>query len=328
MVRKDKNINIYGLNKSYSTTRLITTQISKTLEDHVFKVFKQLPPNVKRKAEGGLRTKGCFKKSIKGKPLISVITVLYNAEEFVEKTIISVISQTYDNVEYIIIDGGSDDKTLEIIKKFDNLIDYWVSEPDDGIFDAMNKAIDLANGDWLNFLNAGDKYINKEILSKIKEMLGDDQSLYGFSFNEQILLGKRKYQRTRLPKNIIYNMPTCHNAMFFPKNQTIKYRLEYEVSSDYNYFREYIERGYIFRTSDFLAVAWLRGGFSDKRIFRNIKDRLVSNFKYKGKSLFPLYSFIFYLKEYFVQALKRFLPMNILNLIRRITNFEYTEVDD
>lgn len=260
--------------------------------------------------------------------MISIITVSLNADKYLEKTIQSVLNQTYKNIEYIIIDGGSNDKTVEIIKKYDSMIDYWVSEPDNGIFDAMNKGIDLAKGDWLTFLNAGDNYINKEIISKIIEKLEDNQSLYGFGFNEQIYVGNRKYERTRLPRNIIYNMPTCHNAMFFPKNKTIKYRLEYEVSSDYNYFREYIEKGYIFRISDLIAVAWLRGGFSDKRISRNIKDRFVSNYKYKRNSLFLLPIFIFYCKEFFVQALKRLLPMNFLNRIRRIMNTEYTEIDD
>ncbi|HAH56818.1 MAG TPA: glycosyltransferase, partial [Bacteroidales bacterium] len=85
---------------------------------------------------------------------MTVVTVVFNGVEFLEDTIKSVIGQTYDNVEYIIVDGGSKDGTLDIIKKYEYAIDYWVSEPDKGIYDAMNKAIDLGSGDWINFMNA------------------------------------------------------------------------------------------------------------------------------------------------------------------------------
>jgi len=83
---------------------------------------------------------------MKNKPLISIVTVVYNGEEFLEETIKSVVSQTYKNIEYIIIDGGSTDGTVDIIKKYEDKIDYWVSEPDSGIYDAMNKGIDKASG--------------------------------------------------------------------------------------------------------------------------------------------------------------------------------------
>jgi hypothetical protein len=94
------------------------------------------------------------------KPLITFVTVVFNGEKFLEKTILSIINQTYDNIEYIIIDGGSTDGTLDIIKKYEQAIDYWVSEKDKGIYDAMNKGIDLATGEWINFMNAGDRLLD------------------------------------------------------------------------------------------------------------------------------------------------------------------------
>ncbi len=88
-------------------------------------------------------------KQIDSLPLITVITVVYNGEKYLEETIQSVINQTYPNVEYIIIDGGSTDETIDIIKKYEDKIDLWISEKDEGIYDAMNKGIYLATGQWV-----------------------------------------------------------------------------------------------------------------------------------------------------------------------------------
>lgn len=94
----------------------------------------------------------------KSMPLFSIITVVYNGEKTIEKTINSVLNQTYKNIEYIIIDGNSKDKTVDVIKKYEDEIEYWQSEPDCGIYDAMNKGINLAKGDYICLLNADDWY--------------------------------------------------------------------------------------------------------------------------------------------------------------------------
>ena len=99
--------------------------------------------------------------------LISVVTVSYNAVSTIEQTILSVINQTYPNVEYIIIDGGSTDGTVDIIKKYADKIAYWVSEPDKGIYDAMNKGGLKTTGDFIQFLNAGDWLENEHVIEKI-----------------------------------------------------------------------------------------------------------------------------------------------------------------
>lgn len=100
-------------------------------------------------------------------PLISVVTVCYNAATTIEATIQSVINQTYPHIEYIIIDGGSTDGTVDIIKRYANRIAYWVSEPDKGIYDAMNKGIEVATGEWINFMNAGDWFYDECVLSNV-----------------------------------------------------------------------------------------------------------------------------------------------------------------
>ena len=98
------------------------------------------------KLEGGLRTQGHRRSSSPEKPLVSVVTPVFNGEGHLEETILSVLNQDYDNIKYIIIHGGSTDGTQAILKKYDDRIDYWISEPDNGIYDAMNKGIRLAKG--------------------------------------------------------------------------------------------------------------------------------------------------------------------------------------
>lgn len=98
---------------------------------------------------------------------ISVITVCYNCCEQLEKTILSYISQSYKNKELIVVDGGSHDNTLCIIKKYEDYITKWISEPDNGIYDAMNKGLKLSSGEWVNFMNAGDVFANCDVLSNI-----------------------------------------------------------------------------------------------------------------------------------------------------------------
>lgn len=160
---------IVSLDEGYSTTRLLTQekpQIINTPEDK-FETVLFLPKRENRIGEGGLRTKGYFKKSLNDKPLISIITVVFNGEKHLEETIRSVLSQSYDNIEYIVIDGGSIDGTLDIIKKYEDKIDYWVSEKDSGIYDAMNKGIDVASGEWLNFMNGGDEFYDNQVIENI-----------------------------------------------------------------------------------------------------------------------------------------------------------------
>ena len=113
-------------------------------------------------------------------PKISIVTISYNIVSSIEKTILSVISQTYSNIEYIVIDGGSTDGTVDIIKKYSNKISYWVSERDKGIYDAMNKGIEAATGDWINFMNAGDLFFHNNVISEIIPFLDNNVDIiYG-----------------------------------------------------------------------------------------------------------------------------------------------------
>lgn len=145
---------------------------------------QELHPQYRK--EGGLRTKGKLKNSTVERPLVSVITIVYQGQEFLEDTIKSVINQSYENIEYIVIDGGSTDGTVEIIKRYEEQIDYWISELDNGISDAMNKGINLASGIILNHLHAGDKFSSNKIVSQIISSYQKEK--WRWCFGNQVLI--------------------------------------------------------------------------------------------------------------------------------------------
>ena len=221
------------LNPIFSTTR----RLWKASHQNAIKEFKQikkskeqfetilfLPKDKDRINEGGLRNQGYFKKDDSNKPLITVITVVFNNEQSLEETILSVLTQSYDNLEYIVIDGGSTDETLNIIKKYNDAIDYWVSEKDFGIYDAMNKACRLSLGSGLIFLNSGDKFVGK--------VFGDNPKFPYLLPCKVKEINKTWDRKISDPK---CGMPTSHQAMLF-SNKKILYDLSYPVSSDYDYF--------------------------------------------------------------------------------------------
>lgn len=195
---------------------------------------------------------------------ISVITVVLNAVDTIEMTIKSVLNQGRDNVEYIVIDGGSTDGTVEIIKKFEKQIDYWISEPDSGIYNAMNKGISLAKGDWIAFLNSGDKYY-ENAFATIDEYGKDVDLIYG-NWTRADSGNKGKILRPLPLDNLYKKMIFCHQAIFARKalfNHIGGFNEEYTISADYDWLlRAYIS-GHGFSYVDVTLVDYLGGGISE-----------------------------------------------------------------
>tara|TARA_B110000977_G_scaffold36325_1_gene48683 strand:+ start:33418 stop:34200 length:783 start_codon:yes stop_codon:yes gene_type:complete len=231
---------------------------------------------MKLKKEGGLRIKGYIKDSTHKKPLITIVTVVYNGQEHLEETILSVINQTYNNVEFIIIDGGSTDNTMDIIRKYEHAIDYWISEKDEGIYDAMNKASELAKGKWINYLNCGDSFCNNEVVEKIQF---SDFSKYVMVYgNAKIFSGDRKfikvlksYNMSKIKLSIFMTRVVCHQAVFYNKDIKFKYPDKYKLKGElYSYF-EYLSHGKAIRL-DLDVCNFFLEGIGRRKIQENIKE--------------------------------------------------------
>ena len=158
-------------------------------------------------------------------PLISVITVVHNDVINIEETMLSVINQNYENIEYIVIDGKSDDGSTEIIKKYEHSIKYWISEEDKGVYDAMNKGIDVAKGDLITFMNSGDRYLTTDVFDEIRTACFIP-TIYRTHF------GNEKYVKVR---NIKFSMPYCHQGIVF-ENRGLIYDLQYKYAAEYDYY--------------------------------------------------------------------------------------------
>jgi glycosyltransferase involved in cell wall biosynthesis len=185
---------------------------------------------------GGLRTKGITKQSSEDMPLITIVTVVRNGANTLEQTILSVINQTYQNIEYIVIDGASTDNTLDIVRKYEDRIDYWMSEPDEGIYYAMNKGIELASGDYIAILNSDDYYepdaceiIADNIEKTHKDIYYGIMRVIDLSGGVNFIYG---YLMSTIEKSMIAH-PTC----FIAKGiyQKYLYNTKYISAADYDF---------------------------------------------------------------------------------------------
>ena len=179
----------------------------------------------------------------KTNPLVSIITACFNSEKFLERTLQSVCCQTYPNIEHIIIDGGSKDATLDIIKKHKEHISYWISEPDKGVYDAMNKGINVSSGDILYFLNSDDRLYDKDVIKKIVYFLKLKKAAFVYgnilncnSNNYDLSLGKYP---DLITKRHFLRGTIGHPATFFHRNCFKKagnFDIRYKILSDYEWF--------------------------------------------------------------------------------------------
>lgn len=313
---KNEQPDIFCLNPKYSTTRMVTKEQPKIEDSLSSKVQARLflPPHPQRQGEGGLRTKGHFKKSFDGKPLVSVITVVLNGFKYLEQTIQSVLNQSYDNVEYIIIDGGSTDGTVDIIRKYEEAIDYWVIEPDEGLYDAMNKGIVLSTGKFLYFLGADDFLFN--VLDKISSNLTEDSKIcYG-----NVLRGNNTIYDGKFNLYKIFKRNICHQAIFYPRNIFIlkgNFNTRYNTVADYDLnLRCWADKKIVFEHCPLLIANYGDGGRSsqlkDERFEKDKAMLIKNNFGAK-------YHLLFITRRYIVNF---FVKTKTRNLLKKILYFD------
>jgi glycosyltransferase involved in cell wall biosynthesis len=181
-----------------------------------------------------------------GAPRITVATVVRNAVATIEATILSVASQTYAEIEYIVIDGRSTDGTLDIIERHASHITAWISEPDTGIYDAMNKALRLARGRWLLFLGGDDVLTDPDILARVVSRLRDEQVVY---YANVVLKSTGRPYCGPMNTYKLMQQNICHQAVFYPASvfKTKPYDVGAGLLADYKYNLELWGSGISFR---------------------------------------------------------------------------------
>jgi len=217
-------------------------------------------------------------------PKLTIITAVLNGEKYLEETITSVLNQSFRNFEYIIIDGGSTDNTLNIIKKYNEKLDYWVSDKDKGIYDAFNKGMILARGDYIGIANSDDIYVDDafQILNRYITKFPKKDFIFGSVKKHWGLLHGYK------PWKIYFSWGfySSHSTGFFIKKESAKkvglYNLKYKYSSDYDYFYRMIVKlkldGIATKKKEQFGI-FRRGGYSSQvdfkdHFFEEVKIRL------------------------------------------------------
>jgi acetyltransferase-like isoleucine patch superfamily enzyme len=239
-------------------------------------------------------------------PLVSIITVVYNAKDTIEETILSVINQGFDNFEYIIIDGGSTDGTVDVIKKYQNKINYWLSESDKGIYDAMNKGILAATGEWINFMNSGDTFVSQDTIAIVftDKNYAEVDVVFGNSYakmeNGDIFSIEASNELDRLKFFPIYR----HGASFVrasihKKNLFDLSKEKFGFALDFYCINTLYLNNFRFKKIDLAILVFLSDGVSNQPFKSNYYNFLISIEKH-----FSIRAFLILCKRMLVLMLK------------------------
>ncbi len=219
---------------------------------------------------------------------ISIITVNLNNSDGLLKTIKSVVEQKCSDYEYIVIDGGSTDQSVQVIKQYKDKIQYWVSEPDKGIYNAMNKGIKIAKGEYCYFLNSGDTFNDANILSFVNSNLGENDIVYGNlkfidNLSERISIQPEKLELDRFYQGTLYHPATFIKKELF--NQYGKYNEDYKIAGDYEFFlRIFLKGKIVTKYIDYTIAAFDINGISSSP--ENLT--IVNNERKKAKEQFAV----------------------------------------
>lgn len=234
-------------------------------------------------------------------PILSVITVTYNAIDTLERTLDSVKSQTYQSIEYVIVDGGSSDGSLDLINQYNDIVTTFISEPDKGLYDAMNKAIDLSTGNYLCFLNAGDIFHNA---NSVTQLMSFEKMHSGYENRSQwpALLyadtaivdgtGNFLHLRTKRPPKVLkwksfnQGMVVCHQAFVARRDLVMHYDTQYRFSADFDWCIKVMKLAEAKRLPlkwmNLILIDYLNEGLTTKNHKASLKERFLIMRKYYG----------------------------------------------
>jgi glycosyltransferase involved in cell wall biosynthesis len=254
------------------------------------------------------------KRFSKNPPLISIITVTYNCLHDLAETFNSVISQSYKNIEYIVIDGGSEDGTMGFLHEHDDEIAYWVSEKDSGIYDAMNKGALASTGDWLIFMNSGDKFLTENTLNQVISYLNDtvDVVYGGVESITNDRFGYHTDQRHPYDLSIIWReIPTCHQSIFVRRELQLKFPFNIDLSwcADHDFITRLYVSGYKFLEIPVVVAKFDTSGGASRDLLSFTRERWSIYRKHFSRS--------FAKDWYFINEYKGFwLHKNIISKVR------------
>ena len=214
-------------------------------------------------------------------PKFSIITVTYNAGSALEDTIQSVLTQSSKNVEYIIVDGGSKDRTLDIVRQYLDRISIVVSEPDQGLYDAMNKGIRLATGDYLCFLNAGDELHEDDTLLQMVHSLPAGP-LPDVLYGETAIVDEEghflRMRRHAAPERLTWKsfrkgMMVCHQAFFARRELAVPYDLRYRFSADFDWCIRILKKSHCVHNTHLTLIDYQNEGMSTRHRRASLLER-------------------------------------------------------
>ncbi len=254
-------------------------------------------------------------------PKVTVITVVYNAVSDLEKTLQSVVSQDFVDLEYIVVDGGSTDGTLEVISHHEDKITQWVSEPDKGIYDAMNKGAKMANGMYINYMNAGDCFAEKDVLS---HMFAKAPENVDFIYGKYLLFYPTftKYRKNIPMAQSWKMMPFSHQSLFVKTSIQIAYPLNdtYSIAADYHFIYNAYKDNYQFYDTDITAVHYIAGGHSEVNALKGITENFIIVTKRDKHFKIYIYYACVYTKQWLIESLKKVLPIVFFQYLMKLKN--------
>ena len=261
---------------------------------------------------------------------VSIITVCYNCEDSIEVTLNSVLKQTFKNIEYIIVDGKSTDNSLKIIYKYKNDLKNntknlkIISEKDFGVYDGMNKGVELASGEWIIFLNSGDAFYDKDTIKNIFDNKKyKEDVLYG---DVKIIINETnsKIVKAKSINSIYYGMPFCHQSSFTRATVLKKYKfdLNYKIASDYDFFLKIYKKGYKFKYINSIFSIYDGNGLSQNtKLLLGEQNKIFNNYV-KDKKIKAIFK-IKRLKQIFFSLLKKYLPKKIVAILRKVSIWKF-----